>query len=91
MEDMKSLFQIIVEKGDAYQLEEIDAEHLVGIFKDQPVVIRAVLDNTAVVHPLNDNSPAVRRLAKLEAAFVWPRDIRWKLRPASSIFGRLHA
>lgn len=90
MEDMKSLFQIIVEKGDAYQLEEIDAEHLVGFFQDEPVVIKAVLENTAVVHPLNDDSPPKRRLARLESAFVWPRDIRWKLRPVSSIFQRLH-
>lgn len=80
MNEMKSLHQLMIEKGADCEVEEINAEHLVGMVNGTPLVIRAVLDRTAVVHPLNDDSPVVRRLAALHEVFVWPQDIKWKLR-----------
>lgn len=78
MDDMKSLREIIVEKGDDYEFEEIDTDHLIGLVNEEARVIHAVLERTAVVYPFNDNHN--RSLGRLEVVMVWPRDIKWRKR-----------
>src|SRR6266704_1047130 len=80
MDKMKSLYQIITEKGADYEMESINSDHLVGMVNDEPRVIRAILERTAVVHPLNDSSPVAREVRRLEKVMVWPRDIIWQTR-----------
>jgi hypothetical protein len=81
MPEMKSLHQIIVEKGEEYEWERIVPLHLVGMVDDNPRVITAVLERTAVVHPLNDDSPRVREVIPLHRVSIWPQDIKWEQRP----------
>lgn len=78
MNDMKSLRQVIVEKGVEYEDEEI-VPQFVGLIDGEPRVIYAILERTAVHHALDND--ADRELKKLEQIMVWPRDIRWQRRP----------
>lgn len=87
-EEMKSLRQIIVEKGAEYEFVEIVANKLVGLVKGEARVVRAILDRTAVVHPFNDDSPNARKLARLDEVMVWPRDIEWRQRPSIFTIGQ---
>lgn len=78
MNDMKSLRQIIVEKGVEYESEEIDTTHLIGLLNEEARIIHAVLERTAVVSPFNNKYN--RSLGRLENVMVWPRDIKWRKR-----------
>ncbi len=80
LKEMKTLHQIIVEKGADYEYESIDCSHLIGMVGGEPRVIRAILDKAAVVHPLNDSSSYAREVRRFEKIMVWERDIVWEPR-----------
>jgi hypothetical protein len=81
MSEMKSLHQIIIEKGSEYDWQRIDPIHLVGTVDGSPRKIRAILDRTAIVNPLNDASPEARSVVPFHRIMVWPQDIKWEQRP----------
>ena len=84
MDDMKSLADIITEKGNEYEFEEINPDHLIGLVNGEPRVVHAILERTAIVYPFSDSTErAVRRLGLV---MVWPRDIVWRQR--SRVFNK---
>lgn len=71
---MKSIKQIIEEAGDRNFLEQLQPE-FVASYRGTPVVVKAILNNTAVVYPPRKVDQTA--VARLDELMVRPHFVKW--------------
>jgi mannitol/fructose-specific phosphotransferase system IIA component len=80
---MKSIKQVMEDVGEDFNDTHVIEPSFIGHIRGRPMFISAILEHTAVIHPIN--LPKEKVAVNLGGVDVWPQDIRWRRRDVEEV------